>query len=78
MGDRAHVAKVLELPVVGIGGAPARIQALTVTRRNVAGMDVVPGVGLWFWLSKSATNSFCKSAARPFLSAASNAFMVGP
>ena len=54
------------------------VQALTVTRRNVAGMDVVPGVGLWFWLSKSVTSSFCRSAARPSFSAASNAFMVGP
>ena len=36
------------------------------------------GVPLRFWLSNSATSSFCRSAARPFFSAASNAFIVGP
>ena len=31
-----------------------------------------------FWLSNSASSSFFRSSARPFFSAASNAFMVGP
>ncbi len=47
---------------------------MMVTRRNVAGMDVVAGEGLWFWLSKSATRSFCRSAGRPAVSAASKTF----
>jgi hypothetical protein len=51
---------------------------VTVTRRNVAGMEVVSLLELLFWLLNKASNSFCRSAARPFFSAASKAFMVGP
>src|SRR5439155_22140956 len=47
-----------------------------VTRKNVAGIEVA--LLLLFWLLNRASSSFCKSAARPFFSAASNAFMVGP
>src|SRR5437867_760694 len=36
----------------------------TVTRRNVAGMDVASW--LLFWLLNSSSSSFCSSAARPF------------
>ena len=61
-----------------VGANASWCSGLTVTRRNVAGIDVVPGAGLWFWLSKSAASSFCSSAPRPFFSAASNAFIVGP
>jgi hypothetical protein len=52
------------------------IQGVTVTRKNVAGIDVP--LSLRFCLVNSSSNSFCSSAALPFLSAASNAFMVGP
>src|SRR5262249_61031476 len=48
----------------------------TVTRRKVAGIEV--SLRLLFWLLNSSSNSFCSSAAQPFFSAASNAFMVGP
>ena len=50
----------------------------TVTRKKVAGMDVASLRGLLFWLLNRTSSSFCKSPARPFFSAASNAFMVGP
>lgn len=53
-------------------------QSATVTRKKVAGMDVASLRGLWFWRLNSSSSSFCKSAARPFFSAASKAFMVGP
>ena len=53
-------------------------QSATVTRKKVAGMDVASLRGLWFWQLNSSSSSFCKSAARPFFSAASKAFMVGP
>ena len=49
-----------------------------VTRRKVAGIDVASFRELVFWVSNSASNSFFSSSARPFFSAASNAFMVGP
>ena len=48
------------------------------TRKKVAGMEVVSLLGLLFWLLNRTSSSFCKSPARPFFSAASNAFMVGP
>ena len=41
-------------------------------------MEVASVLGLVFWLLKSASSSFCRSAVRPFASAASNAFIVGP
>jgi hypothetical protein len=50
----------------------------TVTRRNVAGIDVTSGSGLVFCSLNRASSSFCRSAARPLASAASKAFMVGP
>src|SRR5688572_3059657 len=50
--------------------------AETVTRRNVAEMEVASG--LVFWLLNRASSSCCRSVARPFFSAASKAFMVGP
>jgi hypothetical protein len=53
------------------------LQTATVTRRKVAGIDVTPVVPLFCRL-KSSSSSFCRSAARPFFSAASKAFMVGP
>ena len=52
--------------------------AQTVTRKKVAGMEVASLRGLLFWLLNRASSSFCRSPARPFFSAASNAFMVGP
>ena len=54
------------------------LQSATVTRRKVAGMEVASLSGLLFWLLNRASNSFCRSVARPSFSAASNAFMVGP
>ena len=53
-------------------------QSATVTRKKVAGMDVASSLRLLFWLLNRTSSSFCRSAARPFFSAASNAFMVGP
>jgi hypothetical protein len=50
----------------------------TVTRKKVAGMEVASLLGLLFWLLNRTSSSFCRSPARPFFSAASNAFMVGP
>src|SRR5262249_19314577 len=49
-----------------------------VTRRKVAGMEVLDELLLWFCAVKSATNSRDRSSARPECSAASKAFMVGP
>src|SRR5262249_23004440 len=54
------------------------IQTTTVTRKKVAGMEVASLLELLFWLSNRASSSFCSSAARPFFSAAANAFIVGP
>ena len=50
----------------------------TVTSKNVAGIDVASLFALLFSRWNSVSNSFCNSAARPFFSAASNAFIVGP
>lgn len=50
----------------------------TVTRKNVAGIDVWFPSGLRFWAVNSASSSFARSFARPSCSAASKAFMVGP
>src|SRR5260370_29730794 len=59
--------------------SPTRLfQSVTVTRKKVAGMDVVSLFGLLFWLANNSSSSLCRAAARPFFSAASNAFMVGP
>ena len=52
------------------------IQRATVTRKKVAGMEV--DARARFWLLNRSSSSRCKSAARPFFSAASNAFIVGP
>ena len=46
--------------------------------KKVAGIDVVAVFGLLFWLVNKSSSSFWRSAARPFFSAASNAFIVGP
>jgi len=53
-------------------------QSATITRKKVAGIEVASLLGLLFWLANNSSNSRCRSAARPFFSAASNAFMVGP
>jgi hypothetical protein len=69
----------LALLVVAVDRCPSgthRDQTATVTRKKVAGMEVASL--LLFWLLNSSSNSFCRSAARPLFSAASNAFMVGP
>src|SRR5262245_2773851 len=63
----------------GRGGprSPGRSgQRATVTRRNVAGITV-PSL-IVFWLRNRASSSDFSSEARPFFSAASKAFMVGP
>src|SRR5262245_27074086 len=52
-------------------------QACTVTRRNVAGIDVAPLPAV-FCRVNSSFSSLERSAALPFLAAASNAFIVGP
>ena len=56
----------------------AALYTATVTRRKVAGMEVVSLLALLFWLSNRASSSFARSPARPLFSAASKAFMVGP
>lgn len=48
------------------------------TQRNVAGIVVVFGSPLVFFSLNSESSSARSSSARPFASAASNAFMVGP
>ena len=53
-------------------------QTATVTRRKVAGIEVVRGFELSFFALKRATSSSSSSAVRPFASAASNTVMVGP
>src|SRR6266567_9189316 len=63
-------------------GTPSRSvtpdQTATVTRKNVAGVEVASSLGLAFWALKRASSSACSSASRPLAVAASNAFMVGP
>ena len=51
---------------------------ITVTRRKVAGMEVVLSVVLLFWFLNNTSNSCCRSESLPFFPAASKAFMVGP
>src|ERR1051326_917232 len=51
---------------------------IAVTHRKVAGIEVRSLRPLVFWRSNSAFNSFFNSSARPFFSAASKAFIVGP
>ena len=58
--------------------ARTRAYTLTVTRRKVAGITVLPGVGLLFSRSKSDSSSRWRSSARPAVSAAAKAFIVGP
>ena len=53
-------------------------QAATVTRRNVAGMEVTCSLWLAFWALKRASSSACSSPSPPRPAAASNAFIVGP
>ena len=75
------VAVALRLPAARsarIFAAKSGGQTKTVTRKNVAGIDVASGRGLWFWRLNRSSSSFCKPAAPPFLSAASKAFIVGP
>ena len=50
----------------------------TVTRRKVAGIEVVLPSGLWFFRPNSATSSRSRSAVLPFSLAATKAFIVGP
>ena len=64
---------------VSFTGLPlAPFQSATVTRKKVAGMDVVSLLGLLFLLLNRTSSCFARSAAPPFFSAASKAFMVGP
>ena len=71
--DPSHTARPVHFPAFS-----SLLQGATVTRRNVAGMEVASLLGLTFCSLKRTSNSFCRSACRPFASAASNAFMVGP
>ena len=41
-------------------------------------MEVASLRGLWFWRLNSSSSSFCKSAARPFFSAAARAGARAP
>ena len=69
------------LTAIARSGQPRRVRrqpTCTVTRRNVAGINVVPGYWHRFWLSNSATSSLRSAGVRPSLSAASKAFIVGP
>ena len=65
-----HRAAVRPVGRVGIA------YRVTVTRRNVAGIDVASS--LVFCSSNRVSSSSWSSASRPFAAAASNAFMVGP
>src|SRR6266702_6536463 len=42
----------------------ARVQRVTVTRRKVAGIEVMPSSSLAFWLLKRSSSSACNSASR--------------
>lgn len=53
-------------------------QSVTVTRKNVAGMEVMSLRELLFCVLNRSSSCLCRSATRPLLSAASKAFMVGP
>lgn len=64
-----------ESEICGIG---LLLQRETVTRKNVAGINVASFRGLLFSRLNKSSSSLCKSAARPFFSAASKAFIVGP
>ena len=57
---------------------PPFFQSATVTRKKIAGMEAASLRALLFWLLNRSSSSFCRSADRPFFSAASNAFMIGP
>lgn len=50
----------------------------TVTRKNVAGMEVMSLRELLFCALTRSSSCLCRSAMRPLFSAASKAFMVGP
>ncbi len=76
-GRLSHSTR-LRVPDLEIVEDRSLVHTSTVTRRKVAGMDVVFLSGLWFWLVNRSSSSRCKSAVRPFFSAASNAFIVGP
>src|SRR5262249_20420320 len=58
-------------------GGPYQGRAIA-TRRKGAGMEVRSLLGLRFGFQNNDSSSFCRSVARPFFSAASNAFIVGP
>lgn len=88
-GDDAFYGQRINLPPVFSALTPPRIglrlvaraagyQRATVTRKKVAGMEVVSLPLLLFWLRNKTSSSFFRSPARPFFSAASNAFIVGP
>ena len=73
--DRRTLAhRVLPSPTATGNQARPPIYLLTVTRRKVAGIEVLPALVLVFLLSNSVASSFLRSPARPFFSAASKAF----
>ena len=65
-----------EVPV--LQPSDPRYPTRTVTRRNVAGIDAAAWSLLVFWLANSVSSSCFSASLRPFFSAASKAFIVGP
>jgi hypothetical protein len=75
-----HEGLLLSSPTDHRGGSFVAVagHVETVTRKNVAGIEVVPLLGLAFCALNSASSSACSSPLRPSAAAASNAFIVGP
>jgi hypothetical protein len=64
--------------LIAEGPCEAIRQSETVTRKNVAGMEVMSLRELLFCALNRSSSCLCRSATRPLLFAASKAFMVGP
>jgi hypothetical protein len=78
--EGAQIAKSVDAdqlrpPIVDISRT-YDVQTATVTRRKVAEIEVASSLGIAFWALKRASNSYCRSASRPFAAAASNAFTL--
>ena len=74
---KSAVADCVKRQVVTGIGIVSAIQRLTVTRKKVAGIEVLPSV-LLFCAFASSKSCLWSSSAFPFFWAASTAFMVGP
>lgn len=71
-------AETTRLVTHGVFRVTRNRHTATVTRRNVAGIEVTPRTRLWFSRSTNASTSRRRSIDRPDCSAAAKAFIVGP